>query len=199
MPPFDGVQFVDGGAGCVRRVGKDGVRSTAEMRAGPNGFMLAQFPGESAFETEVPNLVGDLFKRPSSSRTGGIMKRPAGAKEAKAEDEGEEGAKGTESEGEEPEGVVKASAGGPEVARQPGGAVGAPAAYLYKKEAYRTRHKVGIRRKNGDKKQIFTIGNEDWQYERLLVFADSIILELEAGRLSEEEAKKMALETVASG
>jgi hypothetical protein len=50
-------QYLDSEKACVVRIAKDGSTILAKMMEGPNGFALAEFPGEVRFETEMPNLI----------------------------------------------------------------------------------------------------------------------------------------------
>ena len=105
-------QFVDHSSCKLVRLMQDGTRVVADMKAGPAGFLVGVFAGESvAISTEIPNL---MLSPPAPKEA--VMKRPAGcvrrpakaaakkpaieAVEPAAEDDEEEGEE--EREEEEP-------------------------------------------------------------------------------------------------
>ena len=74
QPP---VQYVDPVAKCVLRVFADGRVEKATMSAGPKGFAMAQFHGEPAFESELPDVILSMQEAPKKGPATGTYKRPA--------------------------------------------------------------------------------------------------------------------------
>ena len=153
----------------VRSVG--GKKIFAKMKEGPNGFLTAEFDGESPLETEVPNLVlhgADLKpgpKKPKSkpkSKAKGkaakskatVVKKPAAAEVAPSVDH------------DAPEAAADAPAPG-EGDEQPGyqysPQVPVPEDAIWTCMYYKRDHKIGVRflvRFEGKKfeKQVFSFG-----------------------------------------
>ncbi len=69
-------QYHDYGHGCLVRVWLDGRELEALMEVGSEGFMLATFPGEDPLTTEFPVL--------GAKKHAVVLKKPAGAKVARA-------------------------------------------------------------------------------------------------------------------
>ena len=68
-------EILDRGRPCMVRFFQDGTKQESTMTPGAHGFAMAQFEGEPAFETEVPNFnllvekTSNVLKRPAASTT----------------------------------------------------------------------------------------------------------------------------------
>ena len=75
------LEWFDSHEVCLKRQLANGTVQKAVTTKGPNGFLIASFPGESAKQLDVPNLAlvpasETIFKKPASKET---KKRPAAA------------------------------------------------------------------------------------------------------------------------
>ena len=156
---------------------EDGSIAVAVMSKGPAGFLLGRFGDEAAVETTIPNIMAEETV-PEAPRRRVPMKRPASSAcelpvlaDAEAEEQG---------------GALVV------VPAQPAGGEGPGLLerFLYKTELYRKRSAVGVRRKNGDGRQIFSLVNRQWDYQRLVVLAQGLIHDMERGDITEDEAKE---------
>ena len=86
LPTMDqpaGKAWFDAKRGCMVRgiPGEAGAVEEAAMSPGDSGFLVATFPGESGFETEIPNSLISLAKgSPSASKAKGKAKAKAKGK-----------------------------------------------------------------------------------------------------------------------
>ena len=74
---------------CVKRLLANGTFEHASMSPGSNGFALAQFEKEAAFQTEMPNILLDVpkvIKRPASKKAAAKKKK---LKSSSSEDDSE--------------------------------------------------------------------------------------------------------------
>ena len=97
------VQYFDNGLRAFVRI-KGDQKTLATMSKGKGAFLMACFPGEEAFATEIPNVLLDLpevMKRPSSKPM--VCKRPAGSSRKKRRVELEEASEAAEEAEEEQE------------------------------------------------------------------------------------------------
>jgi hypothetical protein len=163
---------------CMQRV-VGGQVENAKMTQGNYGFMIAQYHGELAFYTEIPNLIA------APMRATPIQKKPSAApnkKPAAAEKHSESDASGApgspDSDLEESEDAV------PE--RED-----AVPERTYSKMWYKNYNSFGIRQKFDPKKQIFNLRATGASKEHLSDIADTLIDALEKG-LAESECKSYA-------
>ena len=195
------VQFFDSKSRCLVRI-ENGITIRAIMTAGPQGFAIAQFPGESAkHKTEMPNIVLTLKEQAPGPPKPAVCKRPAGKIKAKAKkvkageikakakmDEDEEAEveeveeaeveEVEEAEVEEVEEVSAVAPPPPPVLRAPG-----VNSNNYVKMFYKApRNAWAVRQAFLPKKQLFQITSRTKTRSELEVVADEAITMLRSGR-----------------
>ena len=169
-PPF--VQYVDSREATLVRVYKaTGKVVKAKMLPGPSGFGQAWFGEEGPIDTEVPNLSLD------APTAGAVMKRPARSGGALAS------APVAPPSAPPPQEPAAATA-------TPAEPSGSPPAARYIVLYYKSDGGFGLRRRFGDKKQVWSIRCKDMPSEDLRALMEEARAGVEAGRLSEQAARE---------
>jgi hypothetical protein len=184
------------------------------MTLGPQGFQFAQFSQEPAFETEIPNLLGEaVMKKPAA-----VLKRPAAKMRPEVEFEDEDGDEEVEEEEEGwTEGEAKEEAeedaneedeeneaeqeqqgeGKQQAAKEVSGRKATKASSVtqppasrevdrkYKLEVYHKVASFGVRQCFQSKKQIFSIGGKQFTLKQKSAWATEALKKLHAGESEE--------------
>lgn len=170
-PPF--VQYVDSREATLVRVYKaTGEKVKATMLPGSSGFLQAWFGKEGPIETEVPNLSLEAHT------VCAVKKRPAGSGRARAS--------APAAPASAP--ATKAPAG--ESATAAAEPVESPPAAQYIVLYYKSDGGFGLRRRFGDKKQVWSVRCKGMPSEDLRALMEEARAEVEAGRLSEQAARE---------
>ena len=173
------VEYTDFPKGVVYRLQPDGSHLEAHMTAGPNGFALAQFPGEEMQESELPNLLlessKNLLERVAKVPQLPLQKKPSAKKPAEAR-------------------IAQKPAEG-----QVAGPVLGAAVVKHRAMWYKNHHRMAVRRLGSKGKQIASFSYPEYDMETHLQVAQELVQALAEGTITEDQTKDAAVTAMERG
>lgn len=187
------IPWFDPTRGCmVRNIpSKAGAVEEADMQPGDSGFLMATFPGEIEFETEIPNSMISLAKgaKPLASAVKAKAKAKAkGKAKAKTKAKAKAVVKAAAKAKAKAKGIAKGKAKSKAKAAAPA------SEFVFERYYYTKTGKCGIRQKLPERYQMFEFGNFSVTQQDLYEIADQCIARLLANDLAKEDAKEWCLQ-----
>eukprot|EP00438_Fugacium_kawagutii_P004784 Skav203121 [mRNA] locus=scaffold447:642974:646288:- [translate_table: standard] len=177
--------------GCMVRSipGKAGTVEESDMRPGDSGFLMATFPGDNEFETEIPNSMISLAKaaKPLAPLVKAKAKAKAQAK-GKAKGKAKAKAKASVKAAAKSKAAAKGCPKGKAKAKAKAAAVTGDC--VFERYYYSKTGKCGIRQKLPVRYQMFEFGDLSVTKPDLYEIADQCIIRLLAKDLAKEDAKE---------
>eukprot|EP00438_Fugacium_kawagutii_P026860 Skav221156 [mRNA] locus=scaffold85:3620:4189:- [translate_table: standard] len=182
----------------VRNIpGKAGTAEESDMRPGDSGFLMATFPGDKKFETEIPNSMISLAKvaKPLAPLVKAKAKAKGKAKaKTKAQAKGKAKAKAKASVKAAAKSKTAAKGCPKSKAKAKAKAAAVTGDFVFERYYYGKTGKCGIRQKLPVRYQMFEFGDLSVTKPDLYEIADQCIIRLLAKDLAKEDAKEWCLQ-----